>query len=123
MNAKVFWSTLAAILVAFVKAKGIPLSVLEEQACQRARLEVTLSVLPSLAATAPVDAEWLQVRVVALREYMASIQANIDWCKRYAKGAEADEQKGFADSLKEYEADLAWAQKAMKEIEKIEKKP
>jgi hypothetical protein len=113
---KTFWPTLMAILVVS-GAKAIPLSVLEEQACQRARLEVRLNALPQIAAIAPVDAEWLQMTLDALRQYMAGIQANIDWWKLYAKG-EADKQKELADALKGYEADCAWAQKAMKELEK-----
>ena len=107
---------LAALIVAPI-APAVPLSVLEDQACQRGRLDVAVKALPSLCQTkdAPCREKCQQI-AAGLREYMAGIQSNIDFCKRYADGASADEQRDIAKAIKEYQADLRWAQQAQKTV-------
>jgi hypothetical protein len=107
---------LAALIIMPI-ADAIPLSVLEDQACQRGRLDVALKSLPSLCQTKDASCrEKCQQIAVGLREYIAGIQSDIDFCKRYADGASADEQRDIAKAIKEYQADLRWAQQAQKTV-------
>lgn len=107
---------LAALIVAPI-AHAIPLSVLEDQACQRGRLDVALKSLPSLCQTKDASCrEKCQQIAAGLREYIAGIQSDIDFCKRYADGASGDEQRDIAKAIKEYQADLHWAQQAQKTV-------
>jgi hypothetical protein len=106
----------AALIVAPV-AHAIPLSVLEDQACQRGKLEVALKALPSLCQTEnALCKEKRQQIAVALRDYIGGIQSDIDFCKRYAQEAGADEQGDIAKAIKEYQGDLHWAQQAQKAV-------
>src|SRR5438552_13399882 len=105
---------LVGIIVAPL-ARSIPLSVLEDQACQRGRLEVALKALPSLCQTEDASCKAKRQEVAAaLRDYIEGIQSDIDFCRRYAKGADVNEQKDITKAIKEYEADLHWAQQAQK---------
>jgi hypothetical protein len=45
------------------------------------------------------------------------MKANIAFCKRYAAVADADEQKGIAKAIADYEAQIAWAEQAMKQVQ------
>ena len=106
-----------AWLIVAPVAHTIPLSVLEDQACQRGRLDVSLKSLPSLCQTKDASCrEKCQQIAAGLREYIAGIQSDIDFCKRYADGASRDEQRDIAKAIKEYQADLHWAQQAQKTV-------
>ena len=107
---------LAVSIVAPV-AHAIPLTVLEDQACQRGKLEVALKALPSLCQTEDASCKEKRQQITAvLRDYIEGIQSDIDFCKRYAQGAGADEQKDIMKAIKEYQADLQWAHQAQKTV-------
>jgi len=109
-------TALAALMVGPV-ARAIPLSVLEDQACQRGRLEVALKALPSLCQTEDASCKAKRKEVAAaLSDYIEGIQSDIDFCKRYAKGADADEQRDITKAIKDYQADLHWAQQIQKAV-------
>ncbi len=111
--------TLAALIVAPI-APAIPLSVLEDQACQRGRLDVALKLLPSLCQTKDASCrDKCQQIAAGLSDYIAGIQSDIDFCKQYADGARGDEQRDIAKASKEYQVDLHWAQQAQKAVTRL----
>ena len=112
MNRKQRLLTIIAAFVAMT-AQAIPLSELRAQAQERRNIEAAInSMLPNCTCN-----EKRQQIVKALRDYIARIKANIDFCKRYAAVAQADEQKGIAKAIAHYEAQIAWAEQAMKEVQ------
>jgi hypothetical protein len=104
--------TITAAFVAMT-AQAIPLSELHAQAQKRRNIEAAIN---SLQPNCSCEAKREQI-VADLRNYIARMKANIAFCKRYAAVADADEQKGIAKAIADYEAQIAWAEQAMKQVQ------
>jgi hypothetical protein len=51
-----------------------------------------------------------------INAYIAGIQENIAWCHRFERVATPEEQRDLPKTIKNYEADLAWAKEQLTKV-------